>query len=84
MAFDFRLLVTGAVHQRLFRRRLTGRQWVALLLITAGCLVQKMGLSNSEEEEEEEASGSPTKGGLSTSRAELGLMLVAIQVCVCV
>ena len=38
------MLLTGVVYQYLFSRRLTRTQWLSLLLVTVGCMVQKMEL----------------------------------------
>ena len=38
---QFRLVVTGVVYELLFDKRLTARQWLSLLVLTAGCIVKE-------------------------------------------
>ncbi len=42
MFMQIRLLMTGLVYQVLFRRRLSRLQWLSLVLVTIGCMIQKM------------------------------------------
>ncbi len=49
MFLQMRMLMTGVIYQRLFGRRLTRTQWLSLLLVTVGCLVQKMELPYHQE-----------------------------------
>ena len=43
MFMQIRLLLTGIIYQFLFSRRLSGRQWVSLGLLTVGCMVHAAG-----------------------------------------
>ena len=48
MFMQIRLLMTGVIYQFLFKRKLSGKQWISLLILTLGCMLQKMNLLNTE------------------------------------
>merc|ERR1712172_80398 len=54
-----RLLLTGVIYQILFRTKLTGKQWLSLLVLTLGCMVHAAGgggtVSGRSEEVQESA-----------------------------
>ena len=37
-----RLLMTGFIYQFLFKRKLSFKQWISLLVLTGGCMIQKL------------------------------------------
>ena len=42
MFMQMRLLMTGVIYQFLFNRKLSGRQWISLLILTLGCILQRI------------------------------------------
>ena len=42
MFMQTRLLMTGIIYQFLFRRKLSCKQWISLLILTVGCMLQKL------------------------------------------
>jgi len=44
MFMQIRLLLTGVIYQILFRRQLSMRQWVSLVVLTTGCMTHAAGL----------------------------------------
>ena len=42
MFMQTRLLMTGVIYQFLFKQKLSGKQWVSLLVLTLGCMIQKL------------------------------------------
>ena len=42
MFMQTRLLMTGVIYQFLFKRKLSGKQWISLLILTVGCMIQKL------------------------------------------
>lgn len=43
LLLQFRLVVTGVLHQLVFKRALNRNQWVALLVTTLGCAIKTLG-----------------------------------------
>lgn len=44
LLLQFRVVITGLSFQVLFKKQLTRKQWLSLLLLTAGCIVKHLGL----------------------------------------
>lgn len=44
LLLQFRVVITGLSFQVLFKKQLTRKQWMSLLLLTAGCIVKHLGL----------------------------------------
>jgi len=42
MFMQTRLLMTGFIYQFLFKRKLSCNQWISLLVLTVGCMIQKL------------------------------------------
>ncbi|XP_043228826.1 UDP-galactose transporter senju-like isoform X2 [Amphibalanus amphitrite] len=42
LLLQLRVVVTGVMFQVLFKRRLSGRQWFSLLLLTLGCVIKQL------------------------------------------
>ena len=42
MFMQLRLLMTGVIYQFLFNRKLSGKQWISLLILTLGCMLQRI------------------------------------------
>ena len=42
MFMQTRLLMTGVIYQFLFKKNLSGKQWISLLILTVGCMIQKL------------------------------------------
>ncbi|KAF4514194.1 UNVERIFIED_CONTAM: hypothetical protein B566_EDAN019393, partial [Ephemera danica] len=47
LLLQFRVVITGIVFQVLFKKQLSCKQWVSLLLLTAGCMIKHLDLGNS-------------------------------------
>ncbi|XP_071454539.1 UDP-galactose transporter senju [Hetaerina americana] len=45
LLLQFRVVVTGVVYQLIFKRKLSGKQWVSLILLTAGCMIKQVDFS---------------------------------------
>jgi len=41
LLLQFRVVVTGVIYQWLFSRQLSRRQWISLLILTAGCILKE-------------------------------------------
>lgn len=41
---QFRIVLTAVIYQVMFRRPLTGTQWMSLIILTLGCLIKEFGL----------------------------------------
>lgn len=46
LLLQFRVVVTALVYQLVFRRQLSGRQWLALLVLTAGCVLKQLDVTS--------------------------------------
>lgn len=44
LLLQFRVVITGLLFQVLFKKTLSRRQWLSLVLLTGGCLVKQLGL----------------------------------------
>lgn len=79
MFMQTRLLLTGLIYQFLFKRPLSGKQWLSLLVLTAGCLLQKLDLF------QKTSSVSLVHGQVddwwSLMALSTGFLLVMVQVC---
>ena len=58
MLWQFRIVCTAIIHQKLFSRLLSRVQWLALILLTSGCVIKQLDthISNSSKEEHIEVS----------------------------
>ncbi len=94
MFLQVRLLLTGVVYQCLFDRRLTRTQWGSLLLVTVGCMVQKMELPQETHKPTASPDSSSPNGNLAEGvvveeeeeeskllTVGFGLVFILIQVC---
>ncbi|KAG8232475.1 hypothetical protein J437_LFUL012707 [Ladona fulva] len=45
LLLQFRVVVTGIVYQFIFKRKLSGKQWISLILLTAGCMIKQVDFS---------------------------------------
>lgn len=71
LLLQFRLVVTGLLHQLVFARRLNRNQWLALLVTTAGCAIKTLGSTSSA------ASTSSTEGPSLVAYASLMVQMLA-------
>nr|CAD7455441.1 unnamed protein product [Timema tahoe] len=46
LLLQFRVVVTGIVFQVLFQNKLSGKQWLSLILLTVGCMVKQIDISS--------------------------------------
>nr|CAD7568459.1 unnamed protein product [Timema californicum] len=46
LLLQFRVVVTGIVFQVLFQKKLSGKQWLSLILLTVGCMVKQIDISS--------------------------------------
>ncbi|KAJ9587154.1 hypothetical protein L9F63_019320, partial [Diploptera punctata] len=47
LLLQFRVVVTGIVFQILFKKKLSSKQWLSLILLTAGCMIKQIDLTGS-------------------------------------
>lgn len=81
LLLQFRVVITGLSFQVLFKKQLTQRQWLSLLLLTTGCIVKHLGLPSKSPPA---AGGSGTVSGLLGSLFSFHMLLLLIQVfCSC-
>ena len=78
MFMQTRLLLTGVIYQFLFKRKLSGRQWISLLILTLGCMIQKLNpdLLGSKYVSDE----TPEIGVMDMLSLSSGLIFIMIQV----
>lgn len=76
LLLQFRVVITALVYQIVFRRKLSGRQWLALVVLTLGCVLKQLDVST----------GGGKKEEISYNSASIGaLLLVLVQtLCSCV
>ena len=79
MFMQTRLLMTGIIYQFLFKRKLSGKQWISLLILTLGCMIQKLNpeILGSKIINTNDASGN---GLLDTLSLSSGLLFIMVQV----
>lgn len=46
LLLQLRVALTGLVYQVIFKKRLSGTQWMSLLLLTVGCMIKEMDFNN--------------------------------------
>ncbi|XP_054715721.1 UDP-galactose transporter senju-like [Uloborus diversus] len=79
LLLQLRVVVTGVVFQVLFKKQLSRKQWISLLLLTVGCIVKQMHTKPSMPSEKD-SEGNET----SSHAAYFYFLLVLIQVfCSC-
>ncbi|KAG8327448.1 hypothetical protein J6590_020149 [Homalodisca vitripennis] len=47
LLLQFRVVVTGVLFQMLFKKQLSTKQWLSLVLLTAGCIIKQLPFSSS-------------------------------------
>ena len=81
MFMQTRLLMTGVIYQFLFKKKLSCKQWISLLVLTIGCMLQKLNLNFfSNEHEGESQPELVVYDTLDTSVLNSGLFLIMLQV----
>jgi len=80
MFMQIRLLLTGLVYQVLFKRRLSGIQWMSLALLTLGCMIHGAGAGSRAAGSGEAGGGDGGGGSVSFWDLSSGLGLILIQV----
>jgi len=78
MFMQIRLLLTGVIYQILFRRSLSRKQWLSLLILTAGCMIHASGSGT-------ELSSDPSKSDTNKSDQDIvklgmGCLFILVQV----
>ncbi|PNF19158.1 hypothetical protein B7P43_G09808 [Cryptotermes secundus] len=48
LLLQFRVVVTGIVFQILFRKHLSSKQWLSLILLTAGCMIKQIDFTRTD------------------------------------
>jgi len=76
MFMQIRLLLTGVIYQIFFRKQLSVKQWISLLILTVGCIVHAGGVHSTGDS----PSGSGDKGNNNIFQLGLGLTFILIQV----
>ncbi|XP_040575944.1 UDP-galactose transporter senju [Lepeophtheirus salmonis] len=46
---QIRLILTGVIYQVIFKKYLTRKQWFSLIILTIGCMIQRMDISSSSQ-----------------------------------
>ena len=85
MFMQTRLLMTGIIYQFLFKRKLSGKQWISLLILTLGCMIQKLNpeILGSKIINTNDASGNGLLDTLSLSSGLLFIMVQVIKIYIC-
>ncbi|CAN8022799.1 hypothetical protein HPB47_027252 [Ixodes persulcatus] len=77
LLLQFRVVITGLLFQVLFKKTLSRRQWLSLLLLTGGCVVKQLGLPSG-------AASSGLVGSLLDTLFSVHMLLLLAQVfCSC-
>uniref|UniRef100_A0A1B6DZF6 Sugar phosphate transporter domain-containing protein n=1 Tax=Clastoptera arizonana TaxID=38151 RepID=A0A1B6DZF6_9HEMI len=53
LLLQMRVVITGVLYQILFKRQLSGKQWLSLVMLTAGCMVKQLPFGDEQSEEVE-------------------------------
>merc|ERR550519_938258 len=75
MMLQLRLLLCGLIYQILFKRQLSGKQWMSLVLLTVGCMLK--GLDNEAPPTSAKAEAEPQVSMVSYTT---GIVFMLIQV----
>lgn len=77
MLLQLRLLLCGVIYQILFKRQLSPKQWLSLVLLTAGCMLKGLDNESPAKTTEETATTETTKSMMTYTT---GLVFMLIQV----
>lgn len=73
---QLRNVITGALYQLIFHKKLTRLQWLSLVILTLGCIVKELGRNSSP--------GSSSSSSVDSSLLSVHLLLILLQVfCSC-
>ncbi|CAG0904542.1 unnamed protein product [Cyprideis torosa] len=72
---QFRVVVTGLSYQCVFRRTLSKRQWVSLIILTVGCIIKNMGVVATKE-----GASESFMNRLVESIASIQLLFIIVQI----
>ncbi|CAH1173576.1 unnamed protein product [Phaedon cochleariae] len=64
LLLQFRVVVTGILFQFIFKKVLSQKQWVSLIILTVGCMLKQMNFSQVDIKAEENMKASSVKLGL--------------------
>ncbi|CAN7995426.1 unnamed protein product [Ixodes hexagonus] len=77
LLLQFRVVITGLLFQVLFKKTLSRRQWLSLILLTGGCVVKQLGLPSGSD-------SSGLVGSLFNTLLSTNMLLLLAQVfCSC-
>ena len=77
MFMQTRMLLTGLIYQFLFKRKLSSKQWISLLVLTLGCMLQKVDTNYLFGDKTVSVKSTDDS---SSSYVSTGVLLIAIQV----
>ncbi|CAB3366460.1 Hypothetical predicted protein [Cloeon dipterum] len=80
LLLQFRVVITGVVFQVLFKKQLSCKQWISLLLLTLGCMIKHIDIGNAGHE----ATKGTDKVAESSFSREISTLFILVQtVCSC-
>lgn len=79
LALQLRVVATGVVFQVIFKRKLSGRQWFSLTLLTLGCMLKELNFGDAPHASAHQSQGKQLSLSLSGST----LLLLAQVTCSC-
>ncbi|TMW69782.1 hypothetical protein Poli38472_001938 [Pythium oligandrum] len=59
LLLQFRMVITGVLHQFMFKKKLNRNQWISLMVTTIGCAIKTVGSSSSKPGHAAQHSGPP-------------------------
>ncbi|CAG0892883.1 unnamed protein product [Darwinula stevensoni] len=82
LLLQLRVVVTGVCFQALFKKILTFRQWISLLILTFGCIVKNIGVTKPQNEARELSSSLPEVifSHITAALFNIGIIFILLQV----
>jgi len=80
MMLQLRLLLCGLIYQILFKRQLSGKQWMSLVLLTVGCMLKGMDNEAPPASSSSKAGGTAQPAAASMVSYTTGIVFMLIQV----
>ncbi|XP_067119543.1 UDP-galactose transporter senju [Centruroides vittatus] len=78
LLLQFRVVVTGIIFQILFKKKLSKKQWISLLLLTFGCVIKQLHILPSS------SNSTSSPNTIQTSHIGFSLFLILLQIfCSC-
>ncbi|KAK7792619.1 hypothetical protein R5R35_009152 [Gryllus longicercus] len=84
LLLQFRVVVTGIVFQIVFRKQLSGKQWLSLILLTVGCMIKQLDLADFSHHSTAKNGTSSDSNSYFHFGLNINIMLIFVQtVCSC-